>query len=258
MITGLVVGLLTGYLLSMPPIGPTNILVISMGLRNEIKCGVAVGLGAGLMDMVYILISYGGYALIKGFIPEAVDVFFASNEILFKIILTFVGCFVVGFSGFKLIKTKSFDSKSESKNEIITQLDEVEDKLEQTNEGITKILHADLLKKKENSITGSFLKGAFLCISSVTIPASWFALTGYLKSYGIIDSRFITGFLYSAGVLAGTALWFWTLVKVISKNTHRVSPNALNNINVVVGAVLILLSTFLFCKAIDFLFLQNT
>lgn len=250
-------GLITGYLLSMPPIGPTNILVISMGLRNEIKCGVAVGIGAGLMDMVYILISYGGYALIKGFIPESVDVFFADNEMTFKIILTFVGCFVVGYSGLKLMRTKAFESQSETRSEIITQLDEVKDKLEHTNEGISKIIHTDLLKKKENSVFGSFLKGAFLCISSVTIPASWFAITGYLKSYEIIDSRFITGFLYSAGVLTGTALWFWTLVKVISKNTHRVSPNALNKINVGVGAVLILLSTFLFYKAIDFLFLQN-
>ena len=70
MITGLVVGLITGYLLSMPPMGPTNILVISQGLRHEIRNGVAVGAGAGFMDMIYIIISYGGYALIKGFIPS--------------------------------------------------------------------------------------------------------------------------------------------------------------------------------------------
>ena len=92
MIIGLVAGIITGYFLSMPPIGPTNILVISQGLRNEVKYGVAVGAGAGFMDMIYIIISYGGYALIKGFIPDSVDNFFSTNEILFKIILTFVGC----------------------------------------------------------------------------------------------------------------------------------------------------------------------
>lgn len=259
MIIGLVVGLITGYLLSMPPLGPTNILVISQGLRNEIKYGVAVGAGAGFMDMIYIIISYGGYALIKGFIPDSVDTFFSENEMLFKIILTFVGCFVVGISGFKLMRTKVPDNKvgNISSNLINSRLGEVESKLEQTNDDITRIIHTDLLKKDENSLLGGFLKGAFLCVSSVTIPASWFALTGYMKSYGIIDSRFITGFMYSVGVFAGTTFWFWTLVKVISMNTHRVSPKALSKINVVVGILLIFLSLFLLYKAVEFLFFNN-
>jgi arginine exporter protein ArgO len=256
LIIGIVAGLITGYLLSMPPMGPTNILVISQGLRHEIRNGVAVGAGAGFMDMIYIIISYGGYALIKGFIPDSVDTFFSNNEMLFKIILTLVGCVVVGVSGFKLMRTKVPDNKSRSNSAdgINKKLDEVENKLEQTNEDITKILHTDLLKKDENSIFASFLKGAFLCVSSVTIPASWFALTGYMKSYGIIDSRFVTGLSYSVGVFAGTTFWFWTLVKVISNNTHRVSPNALSKINVGVGILLILLSVFLLYKAVDFLF----
>jgi threonine/homoserine/homoserine lactone efflux protein len=259
LIIGIVAGIITGYLLSMPPMGPTNILVISMGFRNEIRNGVAVGAGAGFMDMIYIIISYGGYALIKGFIPDSVDLFFSNNEMLFKIILTFIGCFVVGVSGLKLMRTKVPDNRVNtiSKETIDRKLNEVEDKLEHTSEDITRILHTDLLKKDENNSAGSFLKGAFLCVSSVTIPASWFALTGYMKSYGIIDSRFITGFSYSVGVFAGTTFWFWTLVKVISKNTHRVSPRALSKINVGVGAMLILLSVFLLYKAIDFLFLQS-
>jgi len=254
LIIGLVVGLITGYLLSMPPMGPTNILVISQGLRNEVKYGVAIGAGAGFMDMVYILISYGGYALIKGFVPESVDSFFADNEKLFMVLLTFVGCIVVGLSGYKLIKTK-VETDITIKNPVIpidNKLSAVATKIEQTNEDISRLLHTDLLKKKENSLAGGFLKGAFLCVSSVTIPASWFALTGYMKNYGIIDSRFITGFVYSIGVFAGTTFWFWTLVKVISKNTHRVSPEALNKINVIVGAILLLLGLFLFYKAIDF------
>ena len=254
MIIGIVVGLVTGFLLSMPPVGPTNILVISQGLRNEVKYGVAVGAGAGFMDMVYIIISYGGYALIKGFIPESVDAFFSSHEKTFMVLLTFAGCIVVGISGYKLIRTKVDVSIAKSSEETITgdKLAEVQNTIEQRGEDITRILHTDLLKKKENSLVGGFLKGAFLCVSSVTIPASWFALTGYMKNYGIIDSRFITGLAYSLGVLTGTTLWFWTLAKVISKNTHRVSPEALGKINIIVGAVLLLIGVFLFYKAIDF------
>lgn len=258
MIIGLIVGLITGYLLSMPPVGPTNILVISQGLRSEIRNGVAVGAGAGFMDMIYIIISYGGYALIKGFIPDSVDTFFSNNEMLFKIILTFVGCVVVGVSGFKLMRTKVLENRAKNNSDdgMKSKVDEVETKLDHTKEDFTRILHTDLLKKDENSLFGSFLKGAFLCFSSVTIPASWFALTGYMKSYGIIDSRFITGLSYSIGVFAGTTFWFWTLVKVISKNTHRVSPKALSKINVGVGIMLMMLSIFLLYKAADFLFFQ--
>lgn len=242
----------------MPPVGPTNILVISQGLRSEIRNGVAVGAGAGFMDMIYIIISYGGYALIKGFIPDSVDTFFSNNEMLFKIILTFVGCVVVGVSGFKLMRTKVLENRAKNNSDdgMKSKVDEVETKLDHTKEDFTRILHTDLLKKDENSLFGSFLKGAFLCFSSVTIPASWFALTGYMKSYGIIDSRFITGLSYSIGVFAGTTFWFWTLVKVISKNTHRVSPKALSKINVGVGIMLMMLSIFLLYKAADFLFFQ--
>ena len=234
--------------------GPTNILVISLGLRKEIKYGVAVGAGAGFMDMIYIIISYGGYALIKGFIPDSINDFFVDNEKFFMVLLTLIGCIVVGLSGYKLIKTKVEDDITTPAQDIQIEnkLSKVTTKLEQTNEDLSRILHSNLLQKKENSLVGGFLKGAFLCVSSVTIPASWFALTGYMKNYGIIDSRFITGFIYSIGVFAGTTFWFWTLVKVISKNTHRVSPEALNKINIIVGVILLLLSLFLFYKVIDF------
>ncbi|MFA7360149.1 MAG: LysE family transporter [Candidatus Kapaibacterium sp.] len=254
MIISLVVGLITGFLLSMPPMGPTNILVISLGLRKEIKYGVAVGAGAGFMDMIYIIISYGGFALIKGFVPESINDFFVNNEKFFMVLLTLVGCIVVGLSGYKLIKTKveaDITTPAQDKK-IENKLSKVTTKLEQTNEDLSRILHSNLLQKKENGLVGGFLKGAFLCVSSVTIPASWFALTGYMKNYGIIDSRFITGLIYSIGVFAGTTLWFWTLVKVISENTHRVSPEALNKINIIVGGILLLLSLFLLYKVIDF------
>jgi len=234
--------------------GPTNILVISLGLRKEIKYGVAVGAGAGFMDMIYIIISYGGFALIKGFVPESINDFFVNNEKFFMVLLTLVGCIVVGLSGYKLIKTKveaDITTPAQDKK-IENKLSKVTTKLEQTNEDLSRILHSNLLQKKENGLVGGFLKGAFLCVSSVTIPASWFALTGYMKNYGIIDSRFITGLIYSIGVFAGTTLWFWTLVKVISENTHRVSPEALNKINIIVGGILLLLSLFLLYKVIDF------
>lgn len=238
----------------MPPMGPTNILVISLGLRKEIKYGVAVGAGAGFMDMIYIIISYGGYALIKGFIPDSINDFFVDNEKFFMVLLTLIGCIVVGLSGYKLIKTKVEDDITTPAPDIQIEnkLSKVTTKLEQTNEDLSRILHSNLLQKKENSLVGGFLKGAFLCVSSVTIPASWFALTGYMKNYGIIDSRFITGLIYSMGVFVGTTFWFWTLVKVISKNTHRVSPEALNKINIIVGGILLLLSLFLLYKVIDF------
>jgi len=260
LIIGLVVGVVTGYLLSMPPIGPTNILVMSQGFKNEVKYGVAIGAGAGFMDMIYIIISYGGLALIKGFVPDSVDAFFAVNEKLFKVIITFLGCFIVIVSGLKIMRTRVLNNGREGiyEEKIEEKLDEVEGKLDHTNQEISKIIRTDLLQKEENSCFGGFIRGAFLCVSSVTIPASWFAITGYMKSYGIIDSRFITGLSYSLGVFSGTTLWFYSLVKLISKNSHKVSPSALGMINKVVGIILIGLGVFLFYKAFDFLFIQNT
>jgi len=244
----------------MPPLGPTTFSIIAKGFKNEEKEGVAIGIGAAFMDFVYILAAYGGVSIIKTLLPHSVDVFFNTNENTIKIILTLLGCFVVVFYGFKIMRMKAFNGNNSNVPLTEDKIDEViikktEPKLIKTEKELDRILHTKKLEKGLSGLTGDFLTGILLCLSSVTLPASWFAIVSYLKSYGVIDSEFLSGLAFSIGVFFGTAVWFYVIVKFVSKNSYRINPRMLNKINVSVGVVLILLGVFLLIKAVDFAFL---
>lgn len=244
----------------MPPIGPTNFAIISEGFKNNIREGVAIGTGAGFTDFIYILAAYGGVSAIKSFIPVSVDEFFNVNEKYIKIVLTIIGCIIVIYYGFKIMKMKAINGGVDDNSitgdklqEVVTE--KVEPKLMKTEKEIDKILHTKALEKRKTGDMGHFLSGVLLCLSSVTLPASWFAIVSYYKSYGLIDSSFFSGLGLAVGVLIGTITWFYTLVKFISRNSHKINPRMLNKINVGVGVILLLLGAFLMVKAVDFAFL---
>jgi threonine/homoserine/homoserine lactone efflux protein len=260
LIIGLIVGFIIGFVLSMPPLGPTTFSIMAKGFKNEEKEGIAIGIGAAFMDFIYILAAYGGVSIIKTLLPSSVDVFFNENEKTLKLILTLLGCFVVVFYGFKIMKMKIFNGNNSSTPITEDRIEEVvlekaENKLIKTEKELDRILHTKKLEKGISGLTGEFLTGILLCLSSVTLPASWFAIVSYLKSYGVIDSEFLSGLALAIGVLGGTAVWFYVIVKFISKNSHRINPRMLNKINVSVGVILILLGLFLLIKAVDFIFL---
>ena len=66
MIIALIIGAITGWLMSMP-IGPLNAAVISRTIKYSARFGVAVAIGAGLMDVIYC----GGAAQINQFLVES-------------------------------------------------------------------------------------------------------------------------------------------------------------------------------------------
>lgn len=110
-----------------------------------------------------------------------------------------------------------------------------------TEVGLDKLLHTKALEEKHNVIFSSFLTGIVMCLSSVTLPASWFAAVGYLKSSGIIDSNFLTGILLAVGVLIGTTFWFYLMTKLIFKYSEKLKPALMNKLNFSIGIFLIAL-----------------
>ncbi len=255
MVNGLIVGFILGYLLSMPPVGPTNFAIVAKGFKGDIKAGVFIGAGAGFTDLFYILVAFGGVSAIYAIFPESFKNFLTDKEIYFKLGLTIIGSLVVLIYGFKIMKMKILKEDEDEpieQEEILNIKERVNETLEKTEEGIAKIIRKKPIPKNSGSIMGSFFTGILLCLSSVTLPASWIAIVSFLQSYGIIDSRFWSGLGLAAGVLLGTTAWFYTLVKFIKINSHKIKPITLNKINISVGIILILLGVVLFFKAFDF------
>jgi threonine/homoserine/homoserine lactone efflux protein len=250
----LLVAFVLGYLISMPPLGPTNVAITVKGFKKEIKEGVAIGAGAGFVDFIYILMAYGGLSLFLSFLPDSFGDYYYANQDIFKVVMTYIGCAVVIIYGFKIKKMKIDvgEITARQKEKIEDVLHKSESVVHKTEQNLEKVFHHKVIKKDGSSVFGNFLTGVLLCFSSVTLPASWVAIVTYCKGYKLISSEFLSGVIFGIGVFLGTVFWFYTLVKIISKNTHRIKPETLSKINVFVGYFLIALGGFLLYKAIDF------
>lgn len=261
MILSLLAGLITGFIISIPPLGPTYFAILERGLKKDVRGAVAIGAGAGFMDMIYILIAYGGVTILTNFLPDAVDNFFIDNQRIFSVALTLLGCAVVFIYGIKIMRTKNVDIAGAmevgSSEEISKRSKQAEERLHRTEHGLNKILHTKKLEEQRTGLFADFIAGVLLCLSSVTLPASWFAIVGYLKGFGVIDDSFVSGLLFAIGVLAGTTGWFYLLGRFVSTNSHKIKPATLNKLNLFTGIFLIFLGVLLLYKAFDFMFFHK-
>lgn len=235
----------------MPPLGPTYFAVIDRGLKKQLRNGVAIGVGAGFMDMIYILIAYGGVAAIISLLPQSAEEFISSNENNLKMLLALGGAIVVILYGIKIMKTKTtkVDRAAVVKDEKFKhRYEQVESVIKRTEKSFDKIIHTKLPKKQQSDVKANFLIGVVMCLSSITLPASWFAIVGYLKSYGVIDSNIFTGIFLGIGVLIGTSVWFYIMTKFISRNSEKIKPATLNKLNIGTGIFLILLGIGILIK----------
>lgn len=261
MILSLLAGLVTGFIISIPPLGPTYFAILDRGLKKDVRGAVSIGAGAGFMDMFYIVIAYGGVTILTNFLPDFIDKFFIDNQKVFSVLLTLLGCAVVIIYGVKIMKTKNVDiagaMEGGSSEEIEAHRKRAEDRMHRTEHGLNKILHSKKLEAERKGLFADFFAGVLLCLSSVTLPASWFAIVGYLKGYGVINDSFISGLLLAIGVLAGTSGWFYLLGKFVSTNSHKIKPSTLNKLNLFTGIFLIFLGVLLLYKAVDFMFFHK-
>jgi hypothetical protein len=248
MIINLIAGILTGFIVSIPPMGPTAFAIISKGFKNEIKEGRAIAFGAAFMDFFYCLIAFGGITLIISIFPSGAADFYAENAHLIEIVLTFAGCAIVIISGLKIMKLKITYNKLETeKSAKVDSAFAKANKLREKAENVAK--HLKIPEIKKSNLIGLFFMGVLLCISSLTLPASWIAIIGYLKGYNILNSSFLGGLLFSIGAFAGTLAWSYTLLKLITGNKKRINETTVNKLNIIAGVILLMLGVFLFVKA---------
>ena len=236
----LIAGIVTGFIVSVPPLGPIAFALISKGFKGEVKDGMAIASGSAFMDMVYAIIAFGGISLFISFLPVSFEQLINGNINTIQIILTYAGCVVVIVYGIKIMRAKMDLEKFEAKES---------EHLSKARGRAKELAAKSHVPEGETNFFGQFLMGVMLCISSITLPASWVILVGYVKGFGVLDSSILGGFLFSVGAFSGTVLWFWLLLKLIAGNKHRINKNTIGKLNFYAGIVLIILGVFLFSKA---------
>lgn len=250
MILALIAGIITGFIVSVPPLGPIAFALLSKGFRGEIKEGMAIASGSAFMDMVYALIAFGGISLFISFLPMSIEVLINNNIEILQIILIYAGCVVVIIYGIRIMRTKTDYEQLEAKEtaQLSKAKDMVEGFVQKHPKGFQHV------PEGKSKFVGQFITGMMLCISSITLPASWVILVGYVKSFGIIDRSVWGGLIFSAGAFLGTVLWFWLLLKLITGNKDRINKNTVSKLNFYAGIILLILGVFLFSKATSTVF----
>ncbi len=253
MLITFIVGIITGFVVSIPPLGPIAFALISKGFKNEFKGGMSIALGSAFMDFIYAMIAFGGISLFISLLPDSAARFYSRNADTIQIILIYSGCVIVVIYGIKIMRSKMTIEQLELEQGVKLQSAQVKAKaVKDRASGFAKQHHVPVVNKTNHG--GLFIMGVMLCLSSITLPASWIALVGYIKGYGIIDRSIWGGLLFSSGAFLGTALWFYTLLSLITGNKHRINPSTVNKLNISAGAILILLGIFLFFKATGAIF----
>jgi len=248
MIINILAGIATGFLVSIPPLGPIAFAMISKGFKNEIKQGRAIAFGAAFMDFFYCLIAFSGIGLIISFLPSGAAKFYAHNVRIIEIVLTFAGSAIVIIYGLKILRMKITYDKLEAGEAAKFDSAAVKaEKLREKTENAVKHLKIPITKK--SNLFGLVFLGVLLCLTSLTLPASWIAIIGYLKGYDFLNSSFLGGLVFSIGTFGGTFGWYYLLLTLITGNKKRINPTTVNKLNVLAGAILIMLGVFLFIKA---------
>ena len=227
--------------------GPTAFAIISKGFGNRIREGRAIAYGAAFMDFFYCLMAFGGIALMISIVPSGAAKIYAKNAHWIEIVLTFAGCAIVTISGLKIMRQKITYTKLETEEAAKYEAALIKaSKLREKAENVAE--HLKIKEIRKSNLGGSFFTGLLLCVS-LTLPASWIAIVGYLKGYEILDPSFLGGLLFSMGVFAGTSAWYYTLLRLIAGNKKRINETTINKLNISSGVILLMLGVLLFVKA---------
>lgn len=270
LITISIVGLIVGFIFSMPIAGPISILITSNALKGKVKyCNLAT-LGASFADFVYVFAAVYGltkfYSFYKPFIPYVL----------------LVGAFFLLYLGYKIFKTKIDLEHIDDKN----QLGKIKERGGFWTGFLLNFLNPTLfigwltssfivisLVSSLGFNTGGLDKSVDNSFNTLNKRGEDSTLKNKTLSYLRLDSvklikhqptseelsklpKHFSLFLsasYALFLALGSIIWFFYLAFVLSKNRHRVNINTINGLIRVLGLILCLFGLFLGYKAITML-----
>jgi threonine/homoserine/homoserine lactone efflux protein len=153
-VTIIIVGLIAGFILSMPIAGPISILITSNALKGRMRYCRLVSLGASFGTVVYVFVSVFGLTKLFPLIKPALPYLFS------------VGALFLLFLGYKLVRTK-------------IDLEHLEE-------------HSNLAGRIKKMAKGGFYTGFMINFLNPTLLFGWFASTFFVISF-VTSLGFNTG-----------------------------------------------------------------
>jgi|SRR5579862_1661548 len=262
-----VVGLLVGFIFSMPIAGPISILITSHALKGKTRYCYQAAIGASIADFVYVFAAVMGLTKFYTFFRPAMPYILLGGMIF------------LFFLGYRISKT-NMEDVSAKKNKI--------GKWNSSN----GLISGFLLNLLNPTLFISWLTSSFIVI---TLISSFGFNTAGLnervdQSYASMNSRgkdsslrnkelsylhikkvsgnsqsrqtkmpqnkyfsFFSNFAYAFSLSSGGILWFFCLTNLLAKNRHRIKIQFINSIIRSLGWALFVFGAFLGYQAFSIL-----
>lgn len=222
MITALLLGILLGFALSIPP-GPLAVAVIKKSFEGRFRPAFMTGLGAAVMDVVYILAAtFASSALVVAF--SSIFLRYKWLSLLFQVLCVAV----LVLLGLKYLRQKHKAPPP-------------------------ALAPGGQAAQSKPSPASPFWVGvliAFMNLASPTFLPAMIASVSYLHGEGILERGFWESVLYSTGFGVGTLLWFTSLTRFLIKQREKLSSNFISSIYKFAGGTFILFALILVYKIV--------
>jgi threonine/homoserine/homoserine lactone efflux protein len=216
MISSLLLGIVGGFFLSMPP-GPISLAAIRQVLAGFFRAGLKIVLAAAMMDVVYMLAATFASSAIMVTISALV-----AESIWFPFIFQIVCIGILVFLGVTFLLPEKRQHE-----------EEVEERRERRQEE----------RAKRMGHSSPFSLGLLMAITNLASPAflpSMIAFVGFLQANKWLMHSVGDNVLFSIGFGTGTLFWFLFAMRILSHFRERLSVNFVNWVYRVAGGTMIL------------------
>lgn len=221
MIGALFLGVLSGFVLSIPP-GPLSAAVTKHSVSRNFRTGMMIAMGGAAMDIVYVLIAaFASSALVVAMMNLVTGS--GWPPLLFQVL-----CIILlVVMGVRYIRQK--------------HQPEAEEKL-------FKVERAQEEKAQKLGYSSPFFVGVLIAVANLAAPAfipSMVSVVSYLQANHWLSGRADDNVFYALGFGTGTTLWFSLVARMLVKHRSKFSPDVLSTIYRFAGGTLIVCACIL-------------
>jgi threonine/homoserine/homoserine lactone efflux protein len=219
MVTALLVGLVVGFVLAMPP-GPIAVACIRQALAGQARYALALAIGASAMDIVYALLAAGASSALLVSLGAMV------TDNAWSLLALQVGCIVVlAVLGLHYVRTTTHRVDARAWQE-----------------------KAQEERARPHGLSSPYLIGVLIALTNLASPTflpSLIFVMGFVHARGWVGHDMGENALYAVGFGAGAALWFGLLLWALSALRAKLSPQVLPMLSRVAGGALLLCAVML-------------
>lgn len=219
MVTALLVGLLVGLILAIPP-GPIAVAVIKQALEGKFRASMEIAISAAGMDIIY--------SMIAAFASSALVIYLTNlltAHLWVPLLLQVVCVIVLVVIGIRYLKSTSGDVVASEKKEMVQEE-----------------------RARNLGYTSPFIVGILIALTNLASPTflpSLIFITGYLHSNEWIGHRAIDNVFLAIGFGMGAFVWFLILMRLLKKFRAKLSKNFVGQIYRFAGGSFILFAALL-------------